>query len=504
VGKTVKNLEQLKVRLSEIHDLDGATALLSWDQQVNMPPGGAGHRASQLSTLSRIRHEMFIAEETGRLLEAAEAEGAELAYESDDASLLRVTRHDYDLATKVPTDLVAELTRVTTLAHEAWTKARANNDYASFKPWLQQVFDLNIRVADALGYEDRIYDALLDQYEPGMKTAHVASLFDELKEAQIPMIRAMAAQSDRIDNAVLKRDFDEKQQEIFSLEVARQIGYDFERGRLDVAVHPFTIDLGSNDVRITTRYEKNWLPAALFGTIHESGHAMYEQGSAPAISGTPLEGGTSLGIHESQSRLWENLVGRSRGFWQFYYPRLKSLFPDALDGLDVDDFYRIINCVEPSFIRVEADEVTYNMHVIIRFELENEILEGKLSLDDAPEAWNARYQEYLGVTPPTDTLGILQDVHWSGGMIGYFPTYSLGNLMSVPFFNKAVEAHPEIPAQIAQGQFATLLAWLQENIYQHGRKYMPAELFECVTGEKMSAQPYLAYLREKYGAIYDL
>lgn len=500
----MNNLKQLKEHLTEIHNLGKTMALLDWDMQVNMPPGGGEHRAAQMTTLSKLTHEMFTSEETGRLLEAAEAEGKGLDYDSDDASLLRVVRHDYDLETKLPTKLVTEITRVTTLAHEVWAKARTKNDYKSFQPWLQQIVDLNIQKAEAFGYEDRLYDALLDQFEPGMKTALVASLFNELKVEQVPLIQAMSAQADRASNAVLKRDYDEDGQHAFGLAVAEALGYDFERGRLDRSVHPFTTDFGTNDVRITTRYERNWLPGAMFGTIHESGHAMYEQGSAQALAGTPLEGGTSLGIHESQSRLWENLVGRSENFWQAFFPRLKAQFPETLADTSAADFYRAVNCVEPSLIRVEADEVTYNMHIIIRFELENALLEGKLSLDDAPEAWNAKYEEYLGVQPETDTVGILQDIHWSAGIFGYFPTYALGNLMSVPFYNKALAAHPEIPAEIAQGKFDTLLGWLQANIYQHGRKYMPAELFQRVTGEKISAQPYLAYLREKYSKLYDL
>ena len=498
----MEHLKQLKERLIEIHNLNAAAALLGWDQQTYMPPGGAGHRAAQLATLSRISHEMFTAEETGRLLEAAEAEGSDLDYDSDDASLLRVARHDYDLATRVPTDLVAEITHVTTLAFEEWAKARANSDYQAFRPWLEQIVDLNRRKAEHLGYEDRIYDALLDQYEPGMKTAQVQAVFDELKAGQMPLIHAIAGQVDRVDNAILRRDYDEEKQHEFGLEVARRLGYDFQRGRLDRAVHPFTTGFGSNDVRITTRYDRNWLPGSLFGTIHETGHALYEQGSADSISGTPLEGGTSLGIHESQSRLWENLVGRSRGFWEFFLPRLKEYFPEALADVDLDTFYRAINRAQPSLIRVEADEVTYNMHVIIRFEMENDLLEGKLSVADAPDAWNARYEEYLGVTPPDDAQGILQDVHWAGGMIGYFPTYTLGNVLSVQFFEKAVADRPEIPEQISRGEFGDLLSWLQENIYRHGRKYMPAELIERVTGETLSAKPYLAYLRRKYGEIY--
>lgn len=499
----MENLKALKARLQEVHNLEGALGLMGWDQQVKMPPGGASHRAGQMATLSKIRHELFTAEETGRLLEDAEAEGAGLDYDSDEAALLRVARHDYDLATKIPTSLIEETTRVRAMAQSAWIKARPENDYESFKPWIKQMFDLTVQAAEHLGYEDCVYDALLDQYEPGMKTAQVAALFDELKAAQIPMIKAMAEQGGG-GNDLLKRDYDEAAQEVFGIEVIKAFGYDFGRGRIDVSAHPFTSGTSRDDVRLTTRYSKNWLPSAMFGTMHEAGHGMYEQGSADALAGTYLEGGTSLGIHESQSRLWENLVGRSKTFWQHYFPRVQGLFPAALSGVDLDTFYRAINHVEPSLIRVEADEVTYNMHIIIRFELENDMVDGKLSVDDAPDAWNAKYEEYLGVTPPNYSDGILQDIHWSMGLIGYFSTYSLGNLMSVPFFNKALEAHPDIPAEIAQGEFGTLHNWLQTNIYAPGKKYQPAELFERVTGEKISAQPYLAYLREKYGALYDL
>ncbi len=500
----MENLNQLKERLTEIYNLGQAGALLGWDQQVNMPPGGAMHRAAQLSTISKLTHEMFTADETARLLAAAEAEGQGLDYDGDDASLLRRTRHDFDLATKIPTDLVAELTHTSSLAQQEWAKARAEDDFAAFQPWLEKIVDLNARIAEALGYDDHIYDALLDQYEPGMKTAQIAAIFQQLKDEQIPLVRAIAEQLDAVDNSVLKRDYDESKQETFGIAVASAIGYDFERGRLDRAVHPFTSGFGSNDVRITTRYEQNWLPAGLFATMHEAGHAMYEQGSGQSLVGTPLEGGTSLGIHESQSRLWENLVGRSRGFWQHYYPQLQQTFPEALGSTDREAFYRAINRVEPSLIRVEADEVTYNLHVIIRFEIELAMMEGTVKGADVPEAWNSKYQEYLGITPPNNALGVLQDVHWSLGMIGYFPTYSLGNLMSVPFFEKAIAENPGIPGEIASGQFGTLLTWLQENIYQHGQKFMPNELYERVMGEPMSAGPYLAYLRDKYGEIYDL
>lgn len=447
---------------------------------------------------------MFVDEETVRLLEAAEAEGKDLEYDSDEAALLRVARYDYDRDAELPTDLVVETAQVTTLAFEEWRNARADSDYDRFAPWLSKIVELSRRRAQAIGYGENLYDALLDRFEPGMKTARVKSVFDELKAAQIPMVRAIAAQSGRVDDTILKRDFDEKRQEEFSVAVAKRLGYDFRRGRLDRSVHPFTMETGRGDVRITTRYERNWLPGALFGTIHETGHALYAQSTSESLDNTLLGTGTSLGVHESQSRLWENLVGRSMSFWKFFFPRLKESFPEALSYVDLDTFYRAINRSQQSLIRVEADEVTYNLHIIIRFEMELGLLSGEISIGDAPAAWNAKYREYLGITPPNDAQGILQDVHWSRGAIGYFPTYTLGNLMSVQFFNKAVEAIPGIPTQIERGEFGNLFRWLQENIYQHGRKYMPTELVRRVTGSPMEAGPYITYLREKYGAIYEL
>lgn len=500
----MEKIAQLKARLREIGNIRAAVAVLNWDQQVYMPPGGATTRAAQLETLSKIRHEMFTAEETGRLLEEAEVEGADLDYDGDDASLLRAARRDYDQATKLPVDLVAEQASTSALAQTEWITARTNNDYATFAPWLEKQLDLARRRADYLGYEDCMYDALLDLFEPDMKTAQVAKVFDQLKTEQIAIVRAIAEQADSVDESVLGGDFPEAQQYDFIMEIVPLLGYDLERGRLDTAVHPFCSSSSQDDVRITTRYNLNRLNAALFGSMHETGHALYEQGTDKTLFGTLLDDGTSLGVHESQSRLWENIVGRSRGFWRRFYPRLQEVFPNPFANVELEAFYRAINRVQPSLIRVEADEVTYNLHIIIRFEMENDLLEGKLSVADAPAAWNARYEEYLGLTPETDTLGILQDVHWSAGYIGYFPTYALGNLLSVQFYNKAVEENPDIPAQIENGEFGDLLAWMQTKIYTHGRKYLPTELIERVAGGAMDAGPYLAYLRQKYGDIYAL
>jgi carboxypeptidase Taq len=500
----MEKITALKERLADVHGVRTSMALLSWDQQTCMPPGGSGTRAAQLGALSKIAHEMFVSPETGRLLEAAEAEGRDLEYDSDAAALLRAARRDFDLEAKLPTELVVETARVTTLAFEEWQKSRLASDYRRFAPWLGRIVDLNRRRADALGYRVNRYDALLDAFEPGMTTAHLAALFEELKTAQVPLVRKIAAQAERIADELLRRDYDEGRQEAFGVEVAKRLGYDFARGRLDRSAHPFTQGLGRGDVRITTRYERNWLPGALFGTIHETGHALYEQGVAENLDNTLLGTGTSLGVHESQSRLWENLIGRSPGFWQHFFPLLKSAFPEALGEVDLDAFYSAVNRSNPSLIRVEADEVTYNLHIIIRFEMELGLLSGEIGIDAAPAAWNAKYEEYLGLTPPDDAQGILQDVHWSGGAFGYFPTYTLGNLMSVQFYNRALEENPAIPYEIERGEFGTLLRWLQRNIYRHGRKFLPGELLQRVTGGPLQAGPYIAYLRSKYGALYAL
>ncbi len=500
----MEEIQALNARLADVINLNAAAALLSWDQQTYMPPGGAAARAEQLATLSKLSHELFVAEETGRLIEEAESIVAGLDGDSDAAALVRVVRHDYDIQTKLPTDLVEAIARETTLAHEVWAKARAENDFAAFAPTLEKIYDLMRRKAEALGYEDRPYDALLDEYEPGMKTAEVEALFAGLREELVPFVAAIFDRLDRVDSSVLHKQYDVDKQAEFGLMVIEQLGYDMTRGRQDKAVHPFTTNFSINDVRITTRYYPDYLPTALFGSIHEAGHAMYEQGSAQKYEGTALAGGVSLGVHESQSRLWENIVGRSKGFWKYYYPRLQETFPQQLGSLSLDEFYHVINAVSRSLIRVEADEVTYNLHIMLRFELENDLLEGKLAVRDAPDAWNSKMEQYLGIVPPDDSKGILQDVHWSSGLVGYFPTYSLGNFLSVQYWDQALQDNPSIPAEIERGNFEPLLTWLRENIHQYGRKYWPQELTERVTGEKIQTRSFMRYLKAKYSEIYDL
>ncbi len=497
-------LAKLKERLGEVTSLAQINALLEWDMQVKMPPAGSEARARHMSVLSKLIHQMFTSDETGRLMDSAEREGNGLPRGSNDASLLRVARRDYDRERKLPSDLVAEITRATALAHEVWVKARAGNDFKSFIPSLKHIVELKIRAAECYGYTDHIYDALLDAYEPGLKTADVAKMFSDLRLELVPLVRAIGERVDMVDDSVLHQDFDVDKQREFAELVVKKFGYDFNRGRQDPTVHPFATSFSRNDVRITTRFDPEWLNPALFGTLHEAGHGIYEQGIDEDLEGSILTGGVSLGAHESQSRLWENIIGRSRGFWTYFFPILQSYFPKQFGGVDLETFYRAINRVEPSFIRVEADEATYNLHIMMRFELEVDLLAGKLKVEDLSDAWNAKSQEYLGIVPPTDALGVLQDVHWSSGLIGYFPTYSIGNLLSAQLYDTAVQQHPAIPAEIARGEFGTLLNWLRENIHRHGRKIDPPELIKQATGESLQSRSYMRYLKTKFGEIYKL
>jgi len=494
-----ENLRQLKERLAQISDVSSANGLLMWDRQTYMPKGGVAGRAEQSATLSRIAHEMLVDAETGRLLEALDQPDPS----SEDGALVRRARREYEKATRLPGELVAEISRTTALAEPAWVEARERSDWSLFAPHLETILPLQREAAEHLGYEDHLYDALLDGYEPGAKKARLEKMFEELKTELVPLIRSISERDGEDREAPLHNAFDEKAQERFGEEVITRFGYDWDRGRQDRTVHPFCIGLTPGDVRITTRFDPGWLSPALFGTMHETGHALYEQGVDPAYARTPLSGGTSMGIHESQSRLWENLVGRSRPFWSHFYPGLQKAFPEALGEFELEGFYRAINAVSPSEIRVEADEVTYNLHILLRFELEVALIEGSLSVSDLPSAWNAKMEEYLGITPENEATGALQDVHWSAGLFGYFPTYTIGNVLSVALFDEAIGAYPAIPEQIAEGEFSTLLGWLRENIHRHGSRYYPDELIERVTGRPLDAAPYLKYLKNKFGQLYE-
>jgi carboxypeptidase Taq len=499
-----EKLKELKARLAEVNDLERVADLLDWDQQTYMPSGGAEARAEQTATVQKIAHEKFTSDEIGQLLDDLQKKFDSYDPDGDEPRLIRAASHKYQRERRRPTDLVVELARVTSLAQEVWVKAREAKDFKVFQPHLEKIYELKRREAACFTPYDSSYDPLLDEYEPGMKAAEVRQVFDELKRELVPLVRAIAEKPE-IDDSVFYKDYDEQKQWDFGLEVIRRFGYDFERGRQDKSPHPFTTSFGIGDVRITTRVHRHLLSSALMSTLHETGHALYEQGFDPAFARSPLADSASLGIHESQSRLWENLVGRSRGFWKFFYPKLsKTTFPEQLGSVDFEAFYKALNKVKPSFIRVEADEVTYNLHPMLRFELEVDLLEERLQVKNVPEAWNAKYKEYLGLDVPDDSVGCLQDIHWSAGLIGYFPTYTLGNLASVQFFEKAIQAVPSIPEEIERGEFGDLLGWLRENIHRHGRKYLPGELILRVTGSPLDAKPYLGYLQRKYSEIYGL
>jgi carboxypeptidase Taq len=497
-------LQALKTRLMEINDLDSAGSVLSWDQETYMPPGGAAARARQLGTLSRLAHEKLIDPAIGKLLEELRPYEESLPYDSDEASLIRVTRREYERAVKVPPEFVAQLSSHGAASYDVWTRARPANDFAATQPYLEKTLDLSQQLANFFPGYEHIADPLIDFSDFDMKAATVRALFAELRARLVPIVQAITAQPPA-DDSCLRQHFPEDQQLTFGLEVIKRFGYDFTRGRQDKTHHPFTTKFSLGDVRITTRVKEDYLGEALFSTLHEAGHAMYEQGINRDFEGTPLANGTSAGVHESQSRMWENVVGRSRGFWQFFYPQLQAIFPSQLGVVPLETFYRAINKVERSLIRTDADEVTYNLHVMIRFDLELALLEGRLSIHDLPEAWRERYKADLGIVPPDNRDGVLQDVHWYGGIIGgAFQGYTLGNIMNAQFFGAALRVHPEIPEEIARGQFDTLHGWLKANIYQHGSKYIASELMERATGQPLSIEPYIRYLRTKYGELYRL
>jgi len=499
-----KKLEELRRLFGVVIDIDSSAGVLEWDQQTYMPPGGAQGRAMQIATLSRLAHEHLVAEEMGAALEAAESEVKALDPNSDEVRLVRKARRDFDKARKVPSEWVAEFRRMTALAHPVWEKAREKADFAYFQGPLEQIVELRRDYVDFFAPYDHVYDPLLDDFEPGMKTADVKAVFDELRSEQVALVREIVDRGTPVDDSVVRQKFDEQRQWDFGVEVAKALGFDFQRGRQDRSVHPFTSGFGTGDVRITTRFDPTFLNTALFGTMHEAGHAMYEQGINREFDRTPLGTASSLAVHESQSRMWENLVGRSQAFWVAFYPRLQEVFADQLGSVNLDDFYRAINKVERSLIRVEADEATYNLHIMLRFELEIAMMEGTLDIADLPDAWNAKFEEFLGVVPPDDAQGVLQDIHWSGGMLGYFPTYALGNLVACQLWAKIAEDIPDLDRRIAKGEFEDLLGWLRENVHRHGSKFEPVELLTVVTGTGLTAQPYLRYLREKFGDIYNL
>ena len=491
------DLGTLRERLAEIADLARAGGVLGWDQRVTMPPLGTEARAEALATIDRIAHDRFIDPEVGRLLDRLEPLQESLPYDSDDASLVRVTRRDWEKARRVPSELQVEMTRAAARGHHAWVEARRNNDFASFLPYLRTNVELKRRYIACFEPADSPYTALLDDYEPGMTTADVREVFAVLRPALSELVRAAPV----VDASFLHGSFDPDDQRAFATSVLATMGFDEGAWRLDPTAHPFCTSFSNRDVRLTTRYHPDNLES-VWSTMHEAGHGLYAHGVADSLMRTPLSGAPSLGLNESQSRTWENLVGRSRAFWTHWYDALQETFPDQLADVELDRFVRAINRAQPGLIRTQADETTYSLHIILRFELEQQMIEGTIALEDLPQVWNARMEEFLGVDVPDDAHGVLQDVHWSGGGIGYFPTYALGNVISLQIWATVREAIPDVDDQMAAGELGELSRWLRDNLYALGRKLTPKETLARVTGsDVIDPQPYLEYLRDKQAAL---
>lgn len=498
-----KKLERLKKLLAEVSDLQAISAVLNWDQLTYMPEYAAEDRGEQIATVEQILHNKATSDEIGSLLEELGPYAKQLDPDSDDARLLKVAKRNYDKQTKVPAEFVSEFARVSTVGQSVWEKAKKESNFELFRPYLEQLVDLRRRYADFFKPWDHVYDPLLDDFEPGMKTAEVQAIFNKLRPVQVELIKAIG-EKPQVERSFLYLDYPVEGQEEFGREVITKFGYEWKRGRLDVSVHPFTTGFGLNDIRITTDYKKDYLPKSMFGTFHECGHALYELGINKEYNRTPLADGASMAVHESQSRMWENLVGRSRSFWMHYYPRLQEIFSSQLGNVDVETFYKAVNAVEPSLIRIEADEATYNLHIMLRLEMEIALMEGSLQVKDAPEAWNEKFKQYLGLLPPDDAHGVLQDVHWSFGGFGYFPTYALGNLVSAQLWERMLQDIPDADGQIEKADFSNILNWMREHVHVYGMKYEPQELVEKITGSKITPEPYIRYLNTKFGDIYSL
>lgn len=497
-------LKELKSVLDEAALIGSTAALLGWDERTHMPKNGSEWRAKQLAYLMGQHHDKITDPKVGDILEKLEDSKVMKDALKPDAVNVREMRRVYDKRTKVPRKLVEEIAHAETTGQSIWVDARKKNDFKKFLPALKKNIELKRQYAEAVGYDDVIYDALLDDYEPGAKTKNVAEVFEGLRKELVQLVDKIAKAPKKPDVSILERDYDVNKQRMFGETVASAIGFDFRSGRLDVTAHPFCSGIGPGDCRITTRYNPNHLGQALFGTMHEAGHAMYEMNLPEEHFGTPMGEAVSLGIHESQSRMWENQVGRSKAFWKFFFPLAQQTFHDSLADVEFDDFYFAINDVRPSLIRVEADEVTYNLHILLRFELEQSIFNGDIKPEDLPKAWNDRMKKYLGITPPNDSQGVMQDIHWAAGLFGYFPTYCLGNLYAAQFFAKAQKDIPDLMDQFASGKFDALLKWLVNNIHSQGQRYRAEDLVKVVTGKKLSHKPLMTFLNKKFKPLYGI
>jgi len=509
--KTLAMLEPLTTRLLEIQRINSAASVLSWDQETYMPAGGGQARAEQIAVLQGLAHQKLVSSDIESLLSRwVDPETGQSINQPGDLwdepsrSLLREVWRDFSRAKKLPSDFVITLSRECSLAQQVWIEAKERNQFTRFLPNLRTVLSLKREEAQYLGYKDSPYNALLDGYEPGATISTLKPVFAQVKARLVPLLKRITQSRVHIDDGFLRHSYDQTRQLEFGRLVLTAMGYDFERGRLDLSAHPFTTSFHPTDVRVTTRVYEHELQSCLFSCIHEGGHGLYDQGLDQQYYGTPLGDSVSLGIHESQSRLWENCVGRSRPFWQFFYPMLQQTFREQLGSINAEQFYSAINCVKPSFIRVEADELTYNLHIMLRFEIEQDLIEGKTQPEDLPTIWNHKMKEYLDIVPRTDAEGVLQDVHWSFGAFGYFPTYTLGNLYSVQFFEQAMREIPHLEDEIATGQLMPLRRWLGEKIHRWGRMFTPEHLSRRITGSSIDPEPFLSYVEKKYGEIYQL
>ncbi|MFB6258906.1 MAG: carboxypeptidase M32 [Flavobacteriales bacterium] len=492
--------EALQKEMQRIADVQNAAALLMWDQETYMPAKGAAFRAQQLAALSGIAHDQFTAEEMGTRIERLDEENS---LSSDQALNVKRIREDQEKASRYGTDFVQELSKAQSEAFQAWQQAKEKDDFERFAPELERIVDLKQKEANLLGYEDHPYDALLDNFEPGLKTQKLEKVMEELREGLDPLLHAIHS-CEVPDDSVMYGNYPTDRQWDQSMEILRTMGYDMEKGRQDLSTHPFTISFSPEDVRVTTRMKENDLHEAIWSSIHEGGHALYEQGLPIDTYGLPQSEACSLSVHESQARLWENIIGRGRPFWEYFHPRLQERFPEQLGATSLDAFYQAMNVVRPGLIRTNADELSYHFHIIIRFEIEKGLIEGSIEVKDVPDQWNEKVRRYLGIEVPSDAQGCLQDIHWAHGGIGYFPTYSLGSLMSAQFYDQACKELPELEKHIAKGELLPMREWLRERIHSHGRLERPEELCERVTGDSLDPQAFLNYAREKYGKLYSL
>ena len=497
---TNASYQELKEHRSKIADMKGALALLHWDQETYMPKKGASFRAQQIATLSGVTHELATHQNLGRWLKELIND---TALPENEARNVELMHKEYERSQKYPVEFITEQSRSISAAYQAWEEAREKNDYSIYEPHLEKLVALKRRETEILGFEDHPYDALLDEFEPGSKTSSVEKLFEEVREHLVPFIKAIGAQK-APDCSFMSRHYPEDKQWDFGLVLLEQMGYDFEAGRQDKSTHPFTINFSPEDVRVTTRVDEHNLDEMIWSCVHEGGHALYEQGIKPEHYGMPSGEYVSLGIHESQSRLWENNVGRSLGYWEVNFPKLQAAFPKQLGDVSLKQFYQAMNNVKPSFVRTSADELTYHSHILIRFEAEKALIEGSLATKDLRDFWNAKYKEYLGLTVTNDKEGILQDIHWSHGSFGYFPTYSIGSFYAAQFYNAATNQISGLEDHIKAGNMKPLLEWLRTNIHQHGKLYTADELCERITGEKLRFGHFMDYAQTKYSALYNL